>query len=154
MRFTILFNDTTERYYRIMRGFFERMNWKMQRTMQGRNGQDRLAMHCNVLTWIFLLIGLFSGEGVFTTIALIFLVYGIFRTFSKNVSKRQAELAAYERVIAKPGAFFSLQKKRFQDRKTHKYLKCACGQVLRVPKGKGKIKVTCPKCHTQKVCKT
>lgn len=41
-------------------------------------------------------------------------------------------------------------KKMWDERKTTKFLKCPnCGQILSVPKGKGKIRVTCPKCRTK-----
>ena len=41
-------------------------------------------------------------------------------------------------------------KKMWEGRKTTAYLKCPnCGQMLSVPKGKGKIRVTCPKCHAK-----
>ena len=41
-------------------------------------------------------------------------------------------------------------KKMWSERKTSKFLKCpSCGQILSVPKGKGKIRVTCPKCHAK-----
>ena len=43
-----------------------------------------------------------------------------------------------------------MAKKMWKDRKTTAYLKCPnCGQMLSVPKGKGKIRVTCPKCHAK-----
>lgn len=41
-------------------------------------------------------------------------------------------------------------KKMWKERKTKAFLKCpTCGTMLSVPKGKGKIIVTCPKCHTR-----
>lgn len=44
----------------------------------------------------------------------------------------------------------SLLKKMWKQHKTHAFLKCPqCGQVLSVPKGKGKLIVTCPKCHAK-----
>lgn len=43
-----------------------------------------------------------------------------------------------------------MAKKMWKGRKTTAYLKCPnCGQILSVPKGKGKIRVTCPKCHAK-----
>ncbi len=39
--------------------------------------------------------------------------------------------------------------------KTHKIYKCkSCGQTLRVPKGKGKVKVTCPVCKSSFIAKS
>lgn len=51
--------------------------------------------------------------------------------------------------------WFRLQKRKFSERKTHRFFKCAqCKAALRVPRGKGKIKVRCPKCGAEALRKT
>lgn len=48
-----------------------------------------------------------------------------------------------------------LAKRMWKERKTTSFIKCpVCGQILSVPKGKGKIRVTCPKCHTKMEAKS
>ena len=38
--------------------------------------------------------------------------------------------------------------------KTHKYVRCACGTYCRVPRGVGKVELTCPKCGAKRIVKT
>jgi sugar phosphate permease len=81
-------------------------------------------------------------------IAFILLVYTTFRTFSKNVYKRRAELdkfLAVKRKIKKKRDFRRLV---LRERKEYVYFKCPyCKEYLRVPRGRGKIIVTCRVCH-------
>ena len=130
-----------------MRGWLERMNWKMERWMQGRHGQDELNQCLSILALILLLLSFVSG--IFGILALAVLVWAQFRCCSKKLEKRERERQAYLRLVAKPKDFISLQKRRRADRKTHRYYKCTnCKTILRVPRGKGKIEITCPRCHT------
>ncbi len=120
---------------------------KLYQFMQGRNGIDEMGM---VLIWtslIILIIGTLLDGFLLTLIAFALLVYSYFRVFSKNLGARQAEnqsyLAQRERLRFK----FQSLKVRIGLRKTHKYLKCKkCNNKMRVPRGKGKIEVTCPHC--------
>ena len=136
-----------------MRGWFQKMNWNMQRFMKGRNGHDELN---NFLTIFALVMMILSGYSeVFLVIGFVCLALTIFRCYSRNLEKRQRERDAWLRLIAKPKNWFALQGNRWRDRKTHKYYKCAnCKTVLRVPKGKGKIEITCPRCHKINTHKT
>ena len=71
----------------------------------------------------------------------------IYRMFSRQTYKRYQENEKYLKAITPVQQFFNLQKKRFSDR-SHKYYRCpSCKQMVRLPKGKGKIIVTCPSCH-------
>lgn len=130
-----------------MRHWMEKISWKMERWMQGRNGQDELTGALNKIALVCILLSCFWGE-LFMAVAWVCLILGLFRSFSKNIEKRRKERDKYLALIAKPKAFVERQKLRWRDRKTHCYYKCPqCRQTVRVPKGKGNIQITCPKCH-------
>lgn len=136
-----------------MRGWLERMNWKAQKWMEGRYGQDELYLFTSVISLIFIFLSGISP--VFLILAFALLFFSMFRCYSKNLEKRKRERDAYLKIVSRPKNWFSLQKRRWTDRKTHCYFKCGnCGLVLRVPKHKGKIVVTCPKCHKENTRKT
>ena len=66
------------------------------------------------------------------------LIWSMFRMYSRNIEARRRENAAFLR-------FFS----RLTD-KQYRYFRCpGCRQVVRVPRGKGKINIRCPKCSRQ-----
>lgn len=140
-----------------MKAWFERIMWKLSGWMQGRyghKGQDRLSKHLIILSVIFLILSLFVPVGILSSLAIFNLIYSIFRSFSKNIDARKKELELYEKLLNWPKGFVKLQKLRLKDGKTHKYFRCECGAILRVPKGRGKIEVTCPKCKLHTIRKT
>lgn len=135
---------------------------RMQRFLQGRNGSDELARFLSWAGFVLLLASFFTttvGNGLVSTIlwalALAAIIMSMLRTFSRNVYKRQKENAAYRRVM---GAFTGWWKKLFsrcRDMGKYKYFKCrSCGAKLRVPRKKGTVQVTCPKCHLSFIGKT
>ena len=78
--------------------------------------------------------------------ALIFL--SLFRTLSRNIWKRQKENIKYMELTRPVRSRFSLIKKNASD-KEHKYFSCPhCHQTVRVPRGHGKIEITCPRCKS------
>lgn len=122
--------------------------------MIGRNGTDDLARFVSVLAFFALIVSFFVWQYPLYIIALVLLVYSYFRMFSKNISKRYKENAEFCTLKRKAKGKFKGIKNYFAQRKqygkTHKFFKCkACGHTLRVPKGKGKIRVTCPNCKTK-----
>lgn len=134
-----------------MRQFLYRVSGALARFMYGRNGTDQLnmALLCAYLAALVLaaLLGRISPVRVLleaVTVALAVLV--LFRTFSRNLSKRRAE---NERFLAwwrpvKQRITGARQRRRDKD---HKYFTCKnCKTICRVPTGKGKIEITCPKC--------
>ena len=71
------------------------------------------------------------------------LFWANFRTFSRNTYKRYQENRRYLRFMD-----------QLRD-KEHRYYTCPrCRQTVRVPKGKGKISITCPKCSERFIKKT
>jgi len=78
------------------------------------------------------------------------LIWCWFRILSRKTYKRSKENTTFLRMVFPITSRYRSLKKRFRDRKTHKYYRCPnCKQELRVPKGKGEITITCPKCKTK-----
>lgn len=114
----------------------------------GRYGRDELNIFLQYLALIFILISIFSKISIFYSLAALNLFFVWFRILSKNISKRQDENRAFLKIISPITSFFKLTSRKFKDRKYYKYLSCPkCGTNLRVPKGKGKIKVRCKHCQ-------
>lgn len=133
-----------------MKQFFQRMTYKMAAWMQGRYGNDDFSNGLVALGIITMLLSIFPHCGWLSYIALITLVIAIWRTCSKNITKRSSENQTYLRVTAKPRRSYELAKKKWVNRKTTKYFRCkGCGQELSVPRGKGTLRVVCPKCKKE-----
>lgn len=137
------------------------MNW-LQKFMMGRYGVDQM----NIGVLIFSMVCTFTASLtrwlLLSILGTALLAYGVFRMFSRNVSARSKEnqkfLVFWNKVKGiwyKIKDWFSGKKRRFADRKTHCYFSCPkCKRKLRVPKGKGKIEISCPICGTKFVKKT
>lgn len=112
---------------------FRKLGDALRRFMYGRYGTDQLNLALMVLSIVLLLAGIWiKGLAVLAYLALF---YYIFRCYSRNLAKRRQENAWFLRVTAP-----------LRDRQ-HRYFRCpGCRQVVRVPKGKGRIKIGCPKC--------
>ena len=135
--------------------WFRSLGSKMQSWMYGRYGQDELSQFLSILALIFVIVGMFTSPGIFTGLAIAMWLTVMLRTYSKNIGKRQRELDAYLKLANPVRNWFHLQNRKWTDRKTHRYYKCSqCKGTLRVPKGKGKIKIRCPKCGAEIIKKT
>lgn len=125
---------------------------KFKKFMVGRYGVDQLSNGLNFIFLLFVIIGLLSKKGLFLVLALIPMIYNYYRMFSKNFSKRYNENRIYTNIMAPYYNWLEkitkkLQKYQNRDRKNYKYFTCkSCKQELRIPKGKGKVTITCPRC--------
>ena len=118
--------------------------------MQGRYGADQMGQMLSAVNMVFLIISLFSRNQAWFLLAVIGIVYNYFRMFSKNTYKRAAENQKYLQMTRGIRTFFYRQRNMITQRKTHHIYKCpSCKQKIRVPKGKGKIEIRCPKCNTR-----
>ena len=112
---------------------------KFARFMYGRYGMDQLSRNLSLICLVLLVITMFSRSNVLYAIALAGIIYTYFRVFSRNISKRSEENEKY----------------RIKDNKTHKIFKCpSCSQKIRVPRGRGRISIKCPKCRIEFIKKT
>ena len=114
--------------------------------MYGRNGVDQYARFLMYGGLIVYLLGTFLW-GVLRVLGLAMLVYSYVRVFSKKLDKRRAENARFvSRWYKLTSAFKNWRDRRAQS-KDYCFFRCpGCRAMLRVPRGKGKIMVTCRKC--------
>ena len=133
----------------------QRFAVKIQQFMVGRYGNDEFTLFLLISSMIFTFLGNFRYLRLLYFVGLAMICYSLFRVLSKNYEARRKELNWYLRWSEKPKAELKLLGNKFRDRKTHKYFKCKeCKTVLRVPKGRGKIEITCPKCRMKMIKKT
>ena len=126
------------------------MREKFYQFMMGRNRVDDLARMHSWLVLILLILGIFTRLGIFSLLALVLLVYMYFRVFSRNTSKRYEENQKYLNFKYNRTVSWNRFKKRMAQRRDYRFYKCPmCKQEVRVPKGHGKIEITCPKCREQ-----
>ena len=128
---------------------------KLTTFMYGRYGMDQLGKVLIYASLIFLVLSMIFRLNLFYFIDLLGLIYGYFRMFSKRVDKRYQENQKFMNWRYKMVCKISQFKSRMADRKTHRIFKCPnCSQKIRVPKGKGKICIKCPKCRIEFIKKT
>jgi hypothetical protein len=138
-----------------MKNFFSNLRTRMELWMSGRYGYDELSYALSGLAVAGMLLSCIPRLRLLYLPALVLWVWVMFRCFSKNVENRRRERAAYLRFTGHIADQFELMWKAWKERKTHRYYRCKqCHTVLRVPKGKGKLKITCPQCHRETVKKT
>ena len=118
----------------------------IQRFMYGRYGNDQLNLFLIVLYLVFYLLFALTHFVPLYWISLVLIFFSLFRLFSRNLPRRREENAKFMQTFGPVIHWFRLQRTIRRD-KEHRYFKCPnCGQQLRVPRGKGKITVTCRGC--------
>lgn len=131
----------------MFRRMLDKLSAWMRRFMAGRYGTDQLNMAILGAGLVLCIISMFIRipqlNLLMTTISYALVFWAVFRTFSRNTYKRYEENRKFRQ-------FFD----RLKDR-GHRYYTCPkCHQSVRVPRGKGKIAITCPRCRERFVRKT
>lgn len=123
---------------------------KIAQFMYGRRGTDEFSRFLLIVTLAFIVLSwLFQGvlKSLFSLLTIASLVYCYYRILSKDIYKRQKENAWYLQKKAAVQKWFRSVRDRWNQRKEYKFFRCpSCHTLLRVPKGKGKILLTCRKC--------
>ena len=125
------------------------MKQKFQNFMSGRYGVDDFSKALLYATLALCLVSLFTRNRMLNLLLTAGLVFIYYRMFSKNYSRRDQENLWYLRQKDKVMHFFRRQNSLAQQRKTHRIYTCPqCRQKIRIPKGHGKVQITCPQCKT------
>ena len=123
--------------------------------MIGRYGTDGLNQFLSIASLVLLLIAIVSRVSLFTWLGVALLVFCSYRTFSRNISKRTEENYKYYAVKDRIRNKFSGLKDQWDNRRLYHYYRCPqCRQKLRVPRGRGRIQISCPRCGTQFIKKS
>ena len=118
----------------------------IQRFMYGRYGNDQLNLFLIVLYFVLYMVLLFLDWAPLYWISLAIFACFVFRLLSRNIPRRREENNRFLRLANPVLRWFRFQRTVHRD-KEHRYFKCPnCGQQLRVPRGKGRITVTCRGC--------
>lgn len=130
-----------------------KMKERIMRFMQGRYGVDTFCRFLLVAGLTVVFLSAFLGSSVvgmiFYLLGWVMIIYCYFRMFSRNVSKRYAENQAFLAKTYKIRSFFQKQKNIWNQRRVYHIYTCPnCRQKIRIPRGKGKIEIRCPKCGT------
>ena len=120
--------------------------------MAGRNGNDQLNVFLLIIDVVLLVLaGIISrGRGtILYPMAIVLLLYIYFRMFSRNLYKRREENGKFLRLKYSVESYFRVRKEQWRQRKDYKFFTCpSCRAALRVPKGRGKLRIVCRKCGT------
>ena len=114
--------------------------------MAGRYGLDNLGKATLILALALTLLASITNLIIFSILGFILIVLTIFRMYSRNIAKRQAENEKYLKFKAEIKQFFV----RLKNFRKFKYFRCPeCGARLRLPRKVGEVNVTCGKCRHQ-----
>ena len=127
--------------------FLYRLRAGIRQFMTGRYGTDKLSLTLLVVAMVLSILSSYMGTSllnpVLTLLSYVLMFWALFRVFSRNTYARYEENRKFLR-------FFDQLKDR-----THRYFSCPkCRQTVRVPRGKGKIAITCPRCKERFIKKT
>lgn len=123
------------------------MKERMQRFMAGRYGNDQLNQFIFIVAIISMVLEIITRQSLFYTLTLVLLILAYVRVFSRNINKRYEENMKF--LQKKDAILNKFRKQKYyaaQRRNFHIYTCPQCKQKIRIPKGKGKISITCPKC--------
>lgn len=121
------------------------MNW-LRRVMYGRYGTDSLNYALIAVYFVLYLLSSLLRSHLMSLLSTVCLILAFYRMFSRQIDRRQAENARFLDAVQPIVRRYNVNKCRRRDR-DHAYFRCPnCGQQLRVPKGKGKISITCRNC--------
>ena len=122
---------------------------KFMRFMYGRYGVDTLGKYSLGAGLATMVLSIVFDSYTLSLLSWFFIILTYFRMFSRNLYKRSSENQTFLNKTYKLRTWFGKQNNMLTQRKTHHIYRCpGCKQKIRVPRGKGRIEIRCPKCHT------
>jgi len=127
--------------------------------MYGRNGVDQLGRAELTVVMVLVIVSMFCRKTIvgpiLDLIGLAGFVHLYFRMFSRNLAKRQRENQWFLNLRYDWVVKWNKRKSHHEQKKIYRFFSCPmCHQKVRVPKGRGKICITCPKCREEFVRKS
>lgn len=139
---------------RLLKKYVTMFREDMRDVMSRRCGLDELNNFIILIGFIFILISLFSQKWVFTLLGAFFVILCYVRVFSKKLDKRRKENDFYMRymgrvveVVRYIKLCVRMKMKTIKDEEYAYFVCSTCKQIVRVPKGKNKVNIRCPKCN-------
>lgn len=131
------------------------MRERIVRFMAGRYGFDSLGKATLIAALAAMFLSPIFDSSLLALLSWLLIAFTYFRMFSRNLYRRSAENQTYLAKTRGIRTWIGRQKNRLLQRRTHHIYKCpTCRQKIRVPRGKGKIEIRCPKCQTRFIKKS
>ena len=131
------------------------MKEKFRQFVIGRYGTDGLNQFLSMASIVLLLLSLLTRFSLFPWLGLALLLLCYYRSLSRNISKRTEENYQYYTLKDRIDRKFRSLKDQWVNRKIYDCYRCPkCRQKLRMPRGRGRIQISCPRCGTQFIKKS
>ena len=126
------------------------MREKFRQFMVGRYGTDGLYQFLNIASLVLILVYILTRLPLLLYVGVVLLGLCYYRMFSRNISKRTEENSRFYSLKDRVYNKLRSLKEQWANRKLYHYYRCPqCRQKLRVPRGRGRIQISCPRCGTQ-----
>lgn len=126
------------------------MKEKMRLFMTGRYGADELTRFILMFDCILMVLSLLIRSNFLNLFCILLIVICYIRMFSKNHSQRYKENQIFLKYISRVYPKIDRIRYKLKQRVNYHIYKCpSCKQKIRIPRGKGKISITCPKCRNE-----
>lgn len=138
-----------------MQQWLYKVRRNIQQWMIGRYGVDEFSTFLIRAALVIMLIACVPKLSFLSSLSWTLLIIAIYRSCSKKITARSRERDWYLKKTEKIRARFQIYRRIWKERKTHRYFKCSnCRTFVRVPKGKGRIEITCTKCNCKMIKKS
>ena len=134
-----------------------RFREKLAQFMYGRRGMDQLSVFLVIVALVLTVLYSFIASvipavvgTIIRVLSLLIMVWVLYRMFSRDIYRRSRENDWYLKRWNAVKRWFRSLKDRWTMRRDYKFFRCpSCHTLLRVPRGKGKIQLTCRKCGSR-----